>query len=49
MSQVLVRVLPQSEWLASGEGAARNKVDMPDHVKEILAQPNAPVVDYGSF
>ena len=34
--------LPQSEWLASGEGAARNKVDMPDHVKEILAQPNAP-------
>merc|ERR1719217_856190 len=34
--------LPQSEWLASGEGAARDKVDMPDHVKEILAQPNAP-------
>ena len=34
--------LPQSEWLASGEGAARNKVDMPDHVKEILAQPHAP-------
>ena len=34
--------LPQVEWLASGEGAARNKVDMPDHVKEILAQPEAP-------
>jgi len=34
--------LPQVEWLASGEGAARNKVDMPDHVKQILAQPEAP-------
>jgi len=34
--------LPQVEWLASGEGAARNKVDMPEHVKEILAQPEAP-------
>ena len=34
--------LPQSEWLASGEGAARNKVDMPDSVKQILAQPDAP-------
>jgi len=34
--------LPQIEWLADGEGAARNKVDMPDHVREILAQPEAP-------
>jgi zeaxanthin epoxidase len=34
--------LPQIEWLAEGEGNSNNKIDMPDHVQRILAQPNAP-------
>jgi len=34
--------LPQFEWLASGSGNPSNKVDMPDHVRKILAQPAAP-------
>jgi zeaxanthin epoxidase len=34
--------LPQFPWLAEGDGAARNKVDMPDFVQAILAQDTAP-------
>lgn len=34
--------LPQFPWLAEGEGSHQNKIDMPDYVKEILAQPTAP-------
>ena len=34
--------LPQFPWLAEGSGNPNNKVDMPDHVKAILAQPTAP-------
>mmetsp|Transcript_41995 Transcript_41995/g.82339 ORF Transcript_41995/g.82339 Transcript_41995/m.82339 type:complete len:620 (-) Transcript_41995:79-1938(-) len=34
--------LPQFEWLATGSGNPSNKVDMPDHVRKILAQPAAP-------
>ena len=34
--------LPQFPWLAEGDGAPRNKIDMPDHVKAVLAQPTAP-------
>jgi len=34
--------LPQFEWLAEGSGSDSNKVDMPEHVKQILAQPAAP-------
>ena len=34
--------LPQIEWLSEGKGSDDNKVNMPDHVKQILAQPNAP-------
>jgi len=34
--------LPQIEWLASGEGSHSNKIDIPDHVASVLAQPNAP-------
>jgi len=38
----LKREVPQFPWLAEGAGSPRNKVDMPDHVREILAQPTAP-------
>ena len=34
--------LPQIEWLANGHGSPTNKVNMPDHVKQILQQPSAP-------
>jgi len=34
--------LPQFPFLAEGGGNPANKVDMPDHVKEILAQATAP-------
>ena len=34
--------LPQFPWLAEGGGNPANKVDMPDNVKQILAQPTAP-------
>lgn len=34
--------LPQFPWLAEGEGNPANKVDMPDFVKSVLSQPNAP-------
>eukprot|EP00978_Attheya_sp_CCMP212_P025895 scaffold84120_cov67-Attheya_sp.AAC.1 len=34
--------LPQIEWLADGHGNPANKIDMPDHVKQVLAQPSAP-------
>ena len=33
---------PQFPWLAEGDGNPNNKIDMPEHVKAILAQPNAP-------
>lgn len=38
----LKETLPQVDWLAEGHGNPANKVNMPDHVKEILAQPDAP-------
>jgi zeaxanthin epoxidase len=34
--------LPQIDWLAEGHGSPRNKVDVPDHVRAVLAQPSAP-------
>lgn len=34
--------LPQIDWLAEGHGNPNNKIDMPSHVKEVLAQPSAP-------
>ena len=34
--------LPQFEWLAEGHGNPNNKIDMPHHVKAVLAQPGAP-------
>ena len=34
--------LPQFSWLAEGGGNPRNKVDMPDYVREVLNQPTAP-------
>ena len=34
--------LPQFPWLAEGGGNPRNKVDMPDYVREVLNQPSAP-------
>ena len=34
--------LPQIEWLSEGKGSDDNKVNMPEHVKQILAQPSAP-------
>lgn len=34
--------LPQIEWLADGDGSPRNKVDIPEHVAQVLAQPDAP-------
>jgi len=40
--------LPQFPWLAEGEGNPANKVDMPDHVKQILAQPTAPKREHES-
>ena len=38
----LKKELPQSEWLAEGSGNPNNKIDMPDHVKAVLAQPACP-------
>src|SRR5210317_1325625 len=38
----LKETLPQISWLAEGEAAASNKIDIPDHVATVLAQPNAP-------
>ena len=38
----LKKDLPQFPWLAEGGGNPANKVDMPDYVQSILAQPNAP-------
>ena len=34
--------LPQIDWLAEGAGNPHNKVNMPDHIKTVLAQPTAP-------
>ena len=34
--------LPQIDWLADGDGSDGNKVNMPDYVKQVLAQPAAP-------
>jgi zeaxanthin epoxidase len=34
--------LPQIQWLADGDGNPQNKINMPDHVKQVLAQPHAP-------
>ena len=34
--------LPQIPWLAEGDGSPQNKVDMPEHVRAILAQEHAP-------
>eukprot|EP00966_Prymnesium_polylepis_P086889 2011071-Prymnesium_polylepis.1 len=34
--------LPQFSWLAAGDGSPSNKIDMPEHVKAVLSQPNAP-------
>lgn len=34
--------LPQVPWLADGGGSPSNKIDIPDHVARVLAQPDAP-------
>lgn len=34
--------LPQIDWLAEGGGNPNNKIDIPDHVASVLAQPAAP-------
>ena len=34
--------LPQIDWLAKGNAPASNKIDIPDHVAHVLAQPDAP-------
>jgi len=34
--------LPQIDWLADGEGSAANKVNLPNYVREVLAQETAP-------
>ncbi|CAJ1919943.1 unnamed protein product [Cylindrotheca closterium] len=34
--------LPQIDWLAEGHGSPDNKVNMPNYVKKVLAQPTAP-------
>ena len=34
--------LPQIEFLAEGEGNPNNKINMPDHIRAVLDQPNAP-------
>lgn len=34
--------LPQFSWLAEGSGNPNNKIDMPDYVKAVLSQPEAP-------
>ena len=34
--------LPQIDWLASGDAPSSNKIDIPDHVAHVLAQPDAP-------
>jgi len=38
----LKKDLPQFPFLAEGAGSDRNKVDMPEHVQQILSQPSAP-------
>lgn len=42
MNDLLRDVKLDLPWLAEGEGSARNKVNMPDHVRRILEQPEAP-------
>ena len=39
----LKQELPQFEWLADGDGAPHNKVNIPENLHEILSQPSAPV------
>jgi len=34
--------LPQIDWLAEGKGNEDNKINMPDYIKKVLAQPDAP-------
>eukprot|EP00584_Thalassiosira_punctigera_P018438 CAMPEP_0172553380 /NCGR_PEP_ID=MMETSP1067-20121228/50498_1 /TAXON_ID=265564 ORGANISM="Thalassiosira punctigera, Strain Tpunct2005C2" /NCGR_SAMPLE_ID=MMETSP1067 /ASSEMBLY_ACC=CAM_ASM_000444 /LENGTH=623 /DNA_ID=CAMNT_0013341557 /DNA_START=204 /DNA_END=2075 /DNA_ORIENTATION=- len=34
--------LPQIQWLAEGDGSPANKIDIPDHVAQVLAQSEAP-------
>ena len=38
----LKKDLPQFPFLAEGAGSDGNKVDMPEHVQQILSQPSAP-------
>lgn len=38
----LKETLPQIQWLADGDGSPSNKIDIPDHVAHVLAQPAAP-------
>lgn len=38
----LKETLPQISWLAEGEAPHSNKIDIPDHVAAVLAQPAAP-------
>jgi len=38
----LKETLPQIDWLAEGDGSPSNKIDIPDHVAHVLAQPEAP-------
>lgn len=37
--------LPQIDWLAEGGGNPHNKINIPDYVESILAQPDAPKRD----
>ena len=39
----LKQELPQFPWLAEGDGNPHNKVNIPEHLHEILSQPSAPV------
>mmetsp|Transcript_18235 Transcript_18235/g.27565 ORF Transcript_18235/g.27565 Transcript_18235/m.27565 type:complete len:611 (-) Transcript_18235:145-1977(-) len=38
----LKRNLPQIDWLAEGEGSPDNKINIPNYVEQVLAQPSAP-------
>jgi len=38
----LKETLPQIPWLAEGTPHASNKIDIPDHVAQVLAHPSAP-------
>lgn len=38
----LKEALPQIDWLAEGHGNPANKVNLPDHVEQILTQPGVP-------